>query len=101
MGARKKVWDIGRDDGPVEMDMWAVDADEAVKNDPERYTFTPPEGSAGAMEIPNDWADMPNSKRRGLALKLGAPNTIKVTEVNAYIEGVIEERAASQTAPSA
>jgi len=97
MAARKKIWDMEAEGGPKEVDMWAVDADEACKNDPDRWTFTPPEGSAGATEIPPDWADLPNSKRRGLAMKLGAPNTIKVTEVDAFIQEVIDERA---TAPA-
>jgi len=93
MAARKKIWDLEAAGGPKEVEMWAVDADEAHLNHPERWTFDPPEGSAGATPIPSDWADLPNSKRRGLAIKLGASNTIKVTEVDAYIQGVIDERA--------
>lgn len=100
MAARKQVWDIGAEGGPKLVEMWAVDADEAVKNDPERWTFTPPEGSAGATPIPDDWADMTNSKRRGLAIKLGAPNTIKVTEVDDFIEAEIERRASVQREPA-
>lgn len=103
MAARKKIWDLqgegSEEEGfrPKEVEMWAVDADHAALADPKRWTFDPPDGSAGAVEIPADWADLPNSKRRGLAIKLGAPNTIKVTEVNAFIEGVIEERSGGQT----
>jgi hypothetical protein len=99
MAARKKIWDLEAEGGPKEIEMWAVDADEAHRNHPERWTYDAPEGSSGATEIPADWADLPNSKRRGLALRLGAPNNIKVTEVNAFIEGVIEERAARQPEP--
>lgn len=101
MAARKKVWDLEAEGGPKEVEMWATDADDAVKHDPERYTFTPPDGSAGAVEIPADWADLPNSKRRGLAIKLGAENTIKVSEVNDFIEAEIETRAARTQSPVA
>lgn len=94
MAARKKIWDLQAEGGPVEVEMWAVDADDAAKHDPDRYTYEAPDGSAGAVEIPNDWADLPNSKRRGLAMRLGADNTIKVTEVNAFIEAEIDRRAA-------
>lgn len=101
MAARKKVWDLEAEGCPVECDMWAVDAHEAVLNDPERYTFTPPEGSAGATEIPGDWADMTSSKRRGLAIRLGAPNTIKASEVDTFIEDEIEKRAKAAEKPAA
>jgi hypothetical protein len=93
MAARKKIWDLEADGGPKEVEMWATDADDAARHDPDRWTYEAPDGSAGAVEIPNDWADLPNSKRRGLALRLGAINTIKVTEVNGFIEAEIERRA--------
>lgn len=97
MAARKSVWDLEAEGGPKLVDMWAVDADHAVLADPDRYTFTPPEGSAAAMPIPADWADLPNSKRRGLAIRLGADNTIKASEVNAFIEAEIERREAQKS----
>lgn len=96
MAARKMVWDLEAEGGAKEIEMFAVDAEEAVRNDPKRYTFMPPDGVERLVDIPSDWADLPNSKRRGLALKLGAPNTIKATEVDAFIQEVIEDRA---TAP--
>lgn len=92
MAARKKVWDMKAEDGPKEMDMWATDADEAVLHDPERYSFEIPEGKTSLTEIPENWPDLPASKRRGLAMKLGAPNTIKVVEVDAFIEAELEKR---------
>lgn len=101
MAARKQIWDMEAEGGPKLIEMWAVDADEAVLNDPDRWTFTPPEGSAGATPIPDDWADLTNGKRRGLAIKLGAPNTIKVTEVDAFIEAEIERRETAKPAPAA
>lgn len=48
MAARKKVWDLFAEGGPIEIEMFAVDADEAVKNDPDRYTFFAPEGTVQA-----------------------------------------------------
>lgn len=100
MAARKQVWDLEAEGGPKLVDMWAMDANDAVKHDPDRYSFDAPEGTAGAVEIPTDWADLPNSKRRGLALRLGAENTIKVTEVNAFIEAEIERREALKQQPA-
>lgn len=99
MAERKLVWDLEADGGPKQVDMWATDANDAVKHDPSRWTFDPPEGSPGATPIPADWADMPGGKRRGLAVRLGAPNTIKVSEVDAFIEAEIERREASKAAP--
>lgn len=45
MAARKEVWDLGAEGGPVKIDMFSVDADEAVRNDPHRYSFSAPEGT--------------------------------------------------------
>lgn len=95
MAARKKVWDLEAEGGPVELDMFAVDADEAVKNDPKRYTYEIPEGKVSLAEIPDDWPDLPSAKRRGLAIKLGAPNTIKVVDVDAFIQAELDKRAAA------
>lgn len=45
MAARKEVWDLEAPGGPLKLDMFAVDADEAVKNDPGRYSFSAPDGT--------------------------------------------------------
>jgi hypothetical protein len=99
MAARKKVWDLGDPNAdprsePVEIDMWAVNADDAVLHDPERYTFEIPTGKTSRTEIPENWPDLPSAKKRGLAIKLGAPNTIKVVEVDAFIEDELAKRTA-------
>lgn len=48
MAARKEVWDLGAEGGPIKLDMFAVDAEEAVKNDPDRYSFSAPDGTIEA-----------------------------------------------------
>lgn len=48
MAARKEVWDIGAEGGPLKIEMFSVDADEAVRNDPDRYSFSAPEGTIEA-----------------------------------------------------
>jgi len=45
-------------------------------------------------EIPPGWRDMANARRRGLALRLGAPRDIKMDAVNGYIEAEEKRRAA-------
>lgn len=104
MAARKNVWDLGDkdkpNDGPKMVEMWAVDADEAVKNDPDRYTFTPPEGAGNTIKIPDGWDDFSGSKRRGLAIRLGAPVNIKVSESDDFIQAEIDRRAEAASAPA-
>lgn len=50
MAARKEVWDLEAPGGPLKLDMFSVDADEAVKNDPGRYSFSPPNGTVEAEQ---------------------------------------------------
>lgn len=67
-------------DGPVEM--YAIDANSAVANHPDEWSFKP-HGPAGAKydakldtEIPPSWRDLPTQQRRQIAIKLGEAQTI-------------------------
>lgn len=46
-----------------------------------------------ATEIPADWSSLSQSKRRALAMKLGAPRQIKVPDADAMIEREVARRA--------
>lgn len=48
MAARKEIWDLMAEGGPVKVEMFSVDADEAVKNDPGRWSHFPPDGTIEA-----------------------------------------------------
>lgn len=67
-------------DGPVEM--YAIDANSAVANHPDEWSFKP-HGPAGAKydakldtDIPPSWRDLPTQQRRQIAIKLGEAQTI-------------------------
>jgi ATPase subunit of ABC transporter with duplicated ATPase domains len=65
MAARKEIWDLMADGGPVRTEMFSVDADEAVKNDPLRYSFLPPDGTVEAELFERQRAE--EAKRAQLA----------------------------------
>lgn len=54
---------------------------------------TPP----GKVDIPNDWRDQNTQKRRMIAMRLGAPNTVKADEADKMIEAEMSRR--QQDAP--
>jgi hypothetical protein len=47
----------------------------------------------GAVEIPANWAELSAAKRRGLATKLGAQNTIKADDADKVIQAELDRRA--------
>lgn len=60
--------------------------DLAEKRDPKPRDFA-------AVDIPQDWATMTGAKRRGLAMRLGAPGTVKKDDANSFIVAELERRA--------
>jgi hypothetical protein len=60
MSSRTTIWDLGEADKkgkrpePVEVEMWSVDADEALKYDPKRYARS----LDGTTDLPNPLAAM-------------------------------------------
>lgn len=49
--------------------------------------------AAGAIEIPDDWQDSHPQKRRALAKRLGAPNTVTAADADGFIQNELERRA--------
>lgn len=71
-----------------------LDAAEADDGDgDEEFEREEPRRNVGPVPIPEDWEHMPGFWRRGLAMRLGAPNTIKLVEANDFILAEIERRA--------
>lgn len=116
MPAIIKVWDNEAvdDEGkpsPGFMDMVAVNAKEAVRNDPKRYSLKSPDEadpketvqrrppvSVSPMEIPAKWEDLDWQPRKKLALALGAEKNCTSEIANAIIGAEIKRRG-SKSAP--
>lgn len=47
----------------------------------------------GAVQIPENWQELTGAKRRGLAMKLGAPGTVTKDDANSFITAELERRA--------
>lgn len=90
MPVLKKVWDR---EAEAYVDMFSLNAAAAVKHDPKRYSLEKPEAEKGPVEIPEDWKDLPFSKRRAIALKLGEDNNVNSERANAAIEAELAKRA--------
>ena len=41
---RVLIWDLKADEGPVGIEMWSIDARDALKRDPERFVVKLPKG---------------------------------------------------------
>ena len=54
MAARQRVWDLQAEGGPLELDLWACDAAEAMRVDPDRYALTLPDGLKGEAQPMGD-----------------------------------------------
>lgn len=54
--------------------------------------------SIKSVEISDDWKLLSKNARRQLAIKLGAPNTVKASEADGFIEAELERRGQLQAA---
>lgn len=64
-----------------------------VPTEQRRPTVAQP--APGKVEIPNDWRDQGPQKRRMIAIRLGAPNTVKSEDADKLIEAEQARRAAA------
>lgn len=81
---------------------YSVDAHSAVSRHPKEWSFEPwgeKVDKRAAVEIPTDWRDLPTAQRRRLAMRLGAPQTVKAVEADALLEE--EESRRENTDPEA
>lgn len=53
----------------------------------------PPPAEKGPVDIPDDWRTLSAPKRRSMAQRLGAPNTVTVEEADKKIEAEAQRRA--------
>jgi hypothetical protein len=84
-----------------ELVMTAIDAKEAVDNDPDRYSMdgygarVRPVPGEGPVEIPKNWKKRPHQARVALARKLGAADVTTVEEADAVILAEARKRGIS------
>lgn len=85
--------------------MYAIDADSAVARFPEEWSHEPWPGAEdkpadkSQVVIPDDWRSFNPQKRRMLAIKLGAPNNVKVADATQTIEDEVARRKAPRPQP--
>lgn len=100
-----KVWDRKAEGGPAQLDMYSLNAKEALRRDPDRYSLTdpnlkPPEAvdrteaprPAVGIDIPADWESQPYQDRRKLAIQLGAEKNCSSEIANAIIAASVKRR---------
>jgi hypothetical protein len=87
---------------PIEM--YSIDAHQAVALHPEEWSFEPWDGTEGVNDaggepravIPNEWVDMKPSERIALARKLGAKDIRSGAAADEFINGYLVDRANAQ-----
>lgn len=101
-----RVWDRkgGDDEKGAWVEMASLNAKEACKHDPKRYSLDDPNAKkpepveqidnrqAVPLEIPQDWASLPWPERKRLATKLGAEKNVTSDAAAIIISAEINRR---------
>jgi hypothetical protein len=91
----------------VPVEMFSIDAHNAVTNHPKEYSYEPWDGSEGPnlsngeprAIVPNDWVDLKPSDRIALARQLGAKDVRSGAAADEFINGYLIDRANAGASP--